>query len=474
MLNEIHHIFIVGIRGVAMANIARILSQMGKHVEGSDLNASFITDSVLADIDSKVIPSFEADKLPDGVDLVIYAASHGGKQNPQVVEAEQRDIPIIHQAEFLAMLLSQFNTSLAVAGCHGKTTTASLLAFSLAKLSRGVSYMIGVSEFNHQFGGEYGGNEYFIVEADEYGIDPPDNITPKFHLLKPNYSIITNIDYDHPDVYETVEDTKKAFKTYALQQLQVDIIERQLVVCIDDKNMLDILPSLPKKSYISYGMSTNADVRISHTSPTQKGTSFSISSSFFNLDKVKGEISLFGEKNVLNATAVITLLLHIGFEITKIVKVLKDFTGAKRRFELLGKRGGITLFDDYAHHPTEIEATIQAAQSRFPKRRIVLLFQPHTYSRTKELADEFVKTLSKADKVILLPIFASARESSKDDSISSQTIADSINKKTPGKAFATTNKDSALLQLNTIKKTNDIIFTMGAGDVYTLAAHILT
>ena len=135
MLNDIHHIFIVGIAGVAMANIARILTQMGKHVEGSDIEASFITDSVLSESNIKITHSFEADKLPHDVDLVIYAASHGGKQNPQVVEAEQSDIPVIHQAEFLAMLLSHFNTSIGVAGCHGKTTTASLLAFALAKLA---------------------------------------------------------------------------------------------------------------------------------------------------------------------------------------------------------------------------------------------------------------------------------------------------------------------------------------------------
>ncbi len=473
MLNDIHHVFIVGIAGVAMANIARILTQMGKHVEGSDIEASFITDSVLSESNIKVIHSFEADKLPHDVDLVIYAASHGGKQNPQVVEAEQSDIPVIHQAEFLAMLLSHFTTSIGVAGCHGKTTTASLLAFALAKLSADVSYMVGVSEFNHQFGGEYGGNEYFVIEADEYGIDPPDNITPKFHLLKPDYSIITNIDYDHPDVYETLEDTKKAFKKYALQQLQTDIVLRQLVVCLDDKNVSQLLPSLPKGSYITYGTSNKADVQLSNITSTKKGTSFSISSTYFEITNATVETSLFGEKNALNATAVIACLLHIGFDMPEITQAITHFTGAKRRFELLGEHDGITVFDDYAHHPAEITATIQATRGRFPKQRIVVIFQPHTYSRTAQLADEFAEALSLADQIILLPIFASARESGEHQTISSETIVNAINKKTSGKAFAAISKDAALIYLDEIKQKNDIIFTMGAGDVYTLARHLL-
>lgn len=473
MFEDIHHIFIVGIAGVAMANIARILTQMGKHVEGSDIEASFITDTVLEDSNITIIHSFEADKLPDDIELVIYAASHGGKQNPQVVEAERNDIPVIHQAEFLAILLSRFNTSIGVAGCHGKTTTASLLAAALGKLSRDVSYMVGVSEFNNQFGGEYGGNEYFVIEADEYGIDPPDNITPKFHLLKPDYSIITNIDHDHPDVYETLEDTKKAFKKYALQQLETDIIVRQLVVCIDDANITELLPALPKGSYITYGTSKKADVQLSDIKPTKKGTSFAVSSDYFEIENAPIETSLFGEKNALNTAAVIAMLLHIGFDMPEIIEALAGFTGPKRRFELLGEHAGITLFDDYAHHPAEIAATIQAARDRFPKNRIIVLFQPHTYSRTAELAVEFAEALALADNAILLPIFASARESAEGQTVSSETIANAINKKTSGKAFAAISKDAALIYLDEIKEKNDIIFTMGAGDVYTLAPHIL-
>ncbi|MDA1316887.1 MAG: UDP-N-acetylmuramate--L-alanine ligase [bacterium] len=473
MLEDIHHIFIIGIRGVAMANIARILTQMGKHVEGSDVDDSFITDSVLAECNIKPINSFEADSLPQEVDLVIYAASHGGKHNAQVIEAEQNDIPVIHQVEFLAMLLSRFNTSIGVAGCHGKTTTASLLSYTLAKLSRDVSYMIGVSEFNNQFGGHYGGNEYFVIEADEYGIDPPDNITPKFHLLRPDYSIITNIDHDHPDVYETLDDTKKAFKTYALQSLQSDIVLRQLVVCMDDPNIVELLPSLPKESYITYGTGSKADVQLSDIKSSKNGTTFTLSSSLFEITNTPIETSLFGEKNALNTTAVIAMLLHIGFELSEIKAALADFTGAKRRFELLGEKDGITVFDDYAHHPAEIIATIQAAKARFPKQRIIVLFQPHTFSRTAKLAHEFAEALSYADKAILLPIFASARESGEHQTISSEIIVKAMNAKSNDKAFSAINEDAALLELDKIKEPNDIIFTMGAGDVYRLAPHIL-
>ncbi|PJE61602.1 hypothetical protein COU87_03670, partial [Candidatus Roizmanbacteria bacterium CG10_big_fil_rev_8_21_14_0_10_39_12] len=385
MFTHAQHIFFVGIKGVAMANLARMMVQMGKRVSGSDVDAPFITDEVIENNSVDVIHSFESEDLPDDVDLVVYAASHGGKSNAQVVEAENRNVQVLHQSELLGQMMSMFDTSIAVAGCHGKTTTSSLLSYALIKLSPGISYMVGAPSFNGHAGGDYNGTQYFIVEADEYGIDPPDNITPKFHLLHPDYAIITNIDHDHPDVYPTIEDTKKAFHIFMNQVLQKNIIMPQLILCADDTNIRELSKELPKDSYSTYGFSSKADVHITNVKTTDESMTISISSKLFELKDRQLQVDLFGEKNASNTAAVLTMLFHLGFSFEKIGEAMCGFTGAKRRFEYIGKSKKIVLFDDYAHHPEEIVATIEASRSRFPKKRVIVLFQPHTYSRTEQL-----------------------------------------------------------------------------------------
>lgn len=473
MFTHAQHIFFVGIKGVAMANLAHMLTQMGKNVSGSDIDISFITDEVFENSSINIIYSFEGDDLPDDIDLVVYAASHGGRNNAQVVEAERRGIRVLHQSELLDEMMNLFDTSIAVAGCHGKTTTASFLSFVLKKLVPEMSNMVGTPSFNGFLGGEYDGTQYFVFEADEYGIDPPDNLTPKFHLLYPDYAIITNIDYDHPDVYPSIVETKKAFQIFMNQTLQKDIIMPQLILCKDDKNINELSKSLSKDSYITYGFSSHADVQIRHISTSEKGMRFSLSSKLFNLTKVSIQIELFGEKNILNATAVITMLLHLGFSIEKIMQALSGFTGAKRRFEFIGKTQKILLYDDYAHHPTEILSTIEIARTRFSNKRVVILFQPHTYSRSEKLKYQFGQALSQADKVVLLPIFASTRETKTENSISSETLAEIGNKIQKDKIIATSSTNEALHQLELIVKKGDLIITMGAGDVYTLGKNIL-
>ena len=473
MFTHAQHIFFVGIKGVAMANLARMMVQMGKRVSGSDVDAPFITDEVIESNSVPVIHSFESEDLPDDVDLVVYAASHGGKSNAQVVEAENRNVQILHQSELLGQMMSMFDTSIAVAGCHGKTTTSSLLSYALIKLSPGISYMVGTPSFNGHPGGDYNGTQYFIVEADEYGIDPPDNITPKFHLLHPDYAIITNIDHDHPDVYSSIEETKKAFQKFMNQVLQKNVIMPQLVLCEDDKNICDLTMELQKDSYMTYGFSKTADVNISNIQTTETGSNFEILSKLFELKKTTVHSNLFGEKNVLNTTAVITILLHLGFSIEKISEAIMGFTGAKRRFEYIGKTKKITLYDDYAHHPEEIGATIHAARARFPKKRIVLLFQPHTYSRTEQLKNEFAQALVQADLVVLLPIFPSARETEAKHSITSVKLAEIANALHKEKIIPVKSKDEALLLIDKRSENNDLVITMGAGDVYRLGKDIL-
>ncbi|MEK7110131.1 MAG: UDP-N-acetylmuramate--L-alanine ligase [Patescibacteria group bacterium] len=451
-----NNIFFLGIKGVAMANLAVILKKMGKNVTGCDIEEEFITDKLLKDNKITWQTGFEFNKIPKETDLIVYSAAHGGTNNPLVIEALKKKINIISQAKLLGELMDQFESKIAVCGCHGKTTTSSLLVYALSKLNQRPSYLVGVPFFSGHQGGDFQGKKYFVVEADEYGVNPPFDKTPKFHLLNPNYVIATNIDFDHPDVYKDIEETKKAFIKF--------FDNKKIIANIDDRNLLQCIDTL---KVITYGESEKADYQIIHSNVAEDGSEFEI--------KKVGEfkISLFGKHNIYNATAVIVQLIELGFKAKEIQESIIGFTGAERRFEQVYFKNNTYLFDDYAHHPAEIAATIKAAKARFKNRRIIVIFQPHTYSRTQNLLKEFAESLSLADVCLILPIFASARENSKDFNVSTKDIVskikDSLKEDSLNKDCLYSNSNAQLInQLDKVLKTGDVVFTMGAGDVYKL------
>ena len=462
MIVESKNIFFLGIKGVAMANIAVILKKMGKNVTGCDYDEVFITDKLLKENNIKWIVGFEPEKLPQETDLIIYSAAHGGVNNPLVIDAIRRKKNIISQAKLIGELLGHFEKSVAVCGCHGKTTTSSLLVYALNKLKLRPSYLVGVPFFSGHQGGDFKAKKYFVVEADEYGVNPPLDKTPKFHLLNPNYIIATNIDFDHPDVYKDIEETKEAFKKFFNNYYLGTIVPR-LLFCADDKNLMEVAETLPKENYLTYGESSMADYQITNCKINEDESTFEIK----NIGKFK--ISLFGKHNIYNATAVIAQLLQFGFKQNEIAKSLIGFAGAERRFEKIYFKNNIYLFDDYAHHPAEISATIKAAKSRFPNRKIIVIFQPHTYSRTSSLLKEFADSLSIADVSLILPIFASARENSKNFNVTSKDIVKRI--KNSISYFGS--KEQIVKKLETTLRDGDVVFTMGAGDVYKLKDKIV-
>lgn len=455
-----------------MANLARILKQMGKEVSGSDVEEEFITDEYLKEAHIDVITSFEQDSLPPDTQLVVYSASHGGRNNAQVQAALKKGVSVLHQAELMSAMVKEFRSSIAVAGCHGKTTTSGMLAYALRKLSKNTSHMVGVSAFNTVPGGEYKGKDYFVFEADEYGIDPPENKTPKFHLLEPDYAIITNIDFDHPDIYASYTEVKQAFTYFMQKVMQKDTIPPVLFLNGDDAGIRDIAFHLVPSAYIFYGSSEICDVIYDDISNDELHTTFVISSELYDIKHIEMEISLFGEKNVQNAAAVISILLHLGFPVNDIKEVIKDYTGAKRRFEQKLFENDIYLFDDYAHHPAEIDATIAACQNRFPNRRVIVIFQPHTYTRTEEFKDAFVEVLGRADEALLLPIFSSAREKEDGQKITSEDLVGLAKKKGITTIQSFESKGDLTEYLSDHIAEGDIIFTMGAGDVYKLETEI--
>jgi len=474
MLNKSKNIFFLGIKGVAMANLVVILKKMGKNVTGCDLKEEFITDKLLKDNNIDWTVGFEC--LPKTTDLIVYSAAHGGTNNPLIKQAIKDKIQIISQAKLLGALMDLFEIKIAVCGCHGKTTTSSLLVYALNKLKQNPSYLVGVPFFSGFQGGDYKGKKYFVVEADEYGVNPPTDKTPKFHLLNPNYIIATNIDFDHPDVYKDIEETKKAFKKFFSNYYLGTIVPR-LLFCADDKNLMEVAQGLSNKSYKTYGESEKADYQISEWTTSEEGSVFKIinkshpelGSGSRNKFGMTFQVSLFGKHNILNAAAVIVQLIELGFKAKEIQEAITGFTGAERRFEKIYFKNNIYLFDDYAHHPAEIVATIRGAKNRFPNRRIIVIFQPHTYSRTQNLLKEFAESLSLADISLILPIFASAREDSKNFKVKSQDIVDRI-KDSDSSYFGS--KEQVVDKLESILKEGDVVFTMGAGDVYKLGENI--
>lgn len=461
MLEQSKNIFFLGIKGVAMANLAVILKKMGKNVTGCDIEEEFITDKLLKDNKISWTTGFDFDISPKQTDLIVYSAAHGGTNNPLIIEALKKKINIISQAKFLGELMDQFETKIAVCGCHGKTTTSSLLVYALNKLKQRPSYLVGVPFFTDYQGGDFQDKKYFIAEADEYGVNPSVDKTPKFNLLNPNYIVATNVDFDHPDVYKDIEETKKAFiKFFGSKKVIANIDDENLLRCIDTSKV------------ITYGESRKANYQIVKSKINENESTFEIK----NVGEFK--ISLFGKHNISNTTAVIVQLLELGFKYQEIKKAIVGFTGAERRFERIYQKNNIYLFDDYAHHPAEISATINAAKSRFNKRRIIVIFQPHTYSRTQNLLGEFSKSLSLADISLILPIFASARENANDFQVTSKDIVakikDSLKEDSLNKDCLYLESNVKLInQLDTILKEGDVIFMMGAGDVYKLKNELI-
>ena len=462
-LTKTQNIFIVGIKGVAMANLAVIFKKMGKNVTGSDVSSEFITDNLLRKHDIAVITNFEEFSIPEGADLIIYSGAHGGVSNPQIVAAYEKKIRCRSQSEVLGDLMALFKTSIAVCGTHGKTTTSALLSYALLKLGTNPSYIIGAPSFTDYEGSDFLGKDYFVVEADEYGVNPPQDKTIKFLHLKPTYILATNIGFDHPDIFDSVDGVRRAFLEF--------FGFTPLVVCVDDEDLMKTVRDLSKSQYVTYGFDDAAQIRILNIKSTAENTSFEI----FQHGASYGvfSVKLFGRKNISNTAGVIAMLRKLGFEYDKIREAIRGFAGVRRRFEEVASVKNTYLFDDYAHHPDEIIATIDAARARFPDHKVGAIFQPHTYSRTKVLLSGFALALSKADYAIIMPIFASAREDKSQFQVTSSDVAKVAQERGFAQIYSVDSKGQALGKLRELAGDNQVVFMMGAGDVYTLSHDII-
>lgn len=457
--------FLVGIKGVAMCALAVFLKEKGYLVSGSDTKEIFATDKILTQKKIKVLEGFDPNNISPDISVVIVTGAHGGMKNPEAQKALQFHIPTFMHGVFLGKLLDDMY-GISVAGCHGKTTTSSIAASLLVNSGFDPSYLIGTAEIvDLGSAGHYGKGKIMVVEADEYKTCPLTDPTPRFLWQKPQIIIITNIEFDHPDAYRNIDDIKLSFITFTKNLGPNGIV----IACIDDKNVQDILPFI-KGKVISYGFSPQSDYRITQFS-FESGLSF-MRIAYHGREIGEFVLKIPGRHNLLNALAASIAVNSSGVSWDAIQKNIKGYTGCKRRFEKIAEMKSISLYDDYAHHPSEITATLSAAKKWFPQSRIITIFQPHTFSRTKALFKEFTHAFISADIAIIVDIYPSARESI-DRSIHSTLLVKEANKIKKNVIYLPGEKEVLDFLEKAVKK-NDLLITMGAGDIFSYHEKIIS
>ena len=457
--SELKSVHFVGIKGVAMTSLAIYCKEKGMRVTGSDLEEDFPTKEPLEAADIHPQVGFTKDHIlaSNRPDLVVYTGAHGGKDNVEVVTAEGLGIETMPHGRALGYFM-RGSLQISVAGSHGKTTTTAMIATIVSDAGHDPSYAVGCGMIGGLGNpGHSGKGPEFIVEADEYMTDPTHDKTPRFLWQNPDICVVTNIDYDHPDAYASLSEVEDAFVKFVGQQKGLNT----LIINADDPKS-SILAGKVGGKILSYGFSHDADVEARNVRFEEEKTLFDV---FFQKTYVGTfSLSVPGMHNILNACGALAACYCLDISWEHIAKGLARFRGTKRRFEFVGSIGTIKVFDDYAHHPHEIEATLSGARDWYPKKRIITLFQPHTYSRTKALIHEFSTCFEKSDIVLIPDIYASARETENLGMHASRLVEEIA--KNNKQCFYIKNFDGAIAFLKTHIQQGDILLCMGAGDVY--------
>ncbi len=453
-LKKYKHIHLIGIGGISMSAIAETLKKWGFIVTGSDLNSTTITDKLIKDgIEVKIGHDLENCKNSN---LIIFSSAISNT-DPEILLAKENNIPLVDRGTFAGFLTKLYKESICVSGTHGKTTTTSMISSCFINAQKDPSIEVGaILDF---IGGNYriGNSDYFIIETCEY----------KENFLKffPNTAVILNIDNDHLDYYKTFDNVVKAFKNFALRLDENGV----LVTNADDNNCYE-LRNIVKSKFISYGIN-NQEANFIAKNITFNDEGFAKFEVYKNntlFDII--ELSVTGKHNVLNALACIAVCDYHGISKEIIKKSLKDFTGAERRLEFKGTISkNVRIFDDYAHHPTEIKATANAVKNKKYNQSWVI-FQPHTYSRTKFLLDDFADAISNFDNIIILDIYA-AREKNTFE-ISSKDLVNKINSNGKKATYMPDFNEVVSYIKNNVNE-NDIVITLGAGTVTNIGPMLL-
>ena len=440
------HIHFVGIKGTGMSALAQITPLIiDAVITGSDVEHKFFTDDILERSGIKVLP-FNPENVRKA-DLVVISAAYDDS-HPEVAEAKKLGIPTYTYPQFLGKLMAK-KRGISIAGTHGKTTTTAMVGKILLDNGYDPSVVVG-SDVPCLGGNAHAGQgEYFVAESCEY----------RRHFLNysPEHLIITNMEFDHPDYFKDLDDVIQAFNELAAKLPE----NGNLVIWHDDPNRERIKT---RAKITTYGFNPAAEFRADNVVFDASGSTFDV----YRKNEKIGQLHLCvsGNHNVLNSLAAIALTIQIGVPADKALKSLDGFNGTKRRFEKIGIKKGAVIVDDYAHHPTEIQTTLEGARRSYPGRRIRAIFQPHTYSRTEKLFYEFSRAFKDADEVVLAEIFSSAREKkSPKNSISSAELAKQIQKWNKNTKYFPT-LDEITNYLDQTLSEDDLVITLGAGDVY--------
>lgn len=453
MYTSVKHIHFVGIGGIGMSGIAEILLSQGFRISGSDMSRSETTD-LLQKLGVHITIGHSADNV-HGADVVVYSSAVNPATNVETVAAHTAGVPVIRRAEMLADV-ARLKYCLAVSGTHGKTTTTSMCGLVL--MAGGLDPTVIVGGRLRGLGGSnarLGHGQWTVLEADEYD--------RSFLQLSPTIAIVTNVEAEHLDIYRDFDDVRDTFVQFLNRLPFYGLI----VACTDDFGVRSVVSRI-NKPMVTYGIDEPADVQA-------VDCVFSGRTSRFNVlykGENKGEVQLDipGKHNVRNALAAIAVALRLGVSMSVIQETLKDFHGVLRRFEIVGEKNGVMVVQDYAHHQTEVRATLESARAGWNKR-IIAVFQPHTYTRTRDFFAEFGASFSDADCVIVTDVYA-AREKAI-PGISGETIVDALKANGHPSVYYVPNVKDVPAKVCEIVSSNDMVVLLGAGDVYAAASPII-
>ncbi|WP_334076041.1 MULTISPECIES: UDP-N-acetylmuramate--L-alanine ligase [Paenibacillus] len=439
------HVHFIGIGGYGMSAIARVMLEMGYTVTGSDVASQELTEKLAAK-GAKIYIGHTAEHV-HGADLVVYSTALP-KDNVERLEAEEQGIPILHRSQMLARLLNE-RQGVAVAGAHGKTTTSSMIALVMEQCGTDPTYIIGGEIMGIGTNAKAGQGRFVVAEADE-----SDGSFLQYH---PSMGVVTNIEADHLENYGGDFARLKEAYVQFLNQTKPD---GTAVVCGDDANIKELLPNLNCR-VITYGMGTGCDYSADAVKLGDRHVTFIMRKGQQELGMI--ELSVPGKHNVYNAMATVIVCLEAGIPFADIASAIIGFHGAKRRFQVLGEKGGVLVIDDYAHHPTEIEATIAAAKAT--GKRIIAVFQPQRYTRTFFLLDAFSRAFGEADEVIITDIYSPAGEQ-QIEGVHSSKLVDLIKQNSNAGARYLPTKQDVIADLQGRLQPGDLVLTMGAGDIW--------
>lgn len=455
MFRHVTKIHFIGIGGIGMSGIAEVLANLEFEVRGSDANRSKNTER-LEKIGVKIYEGHAAENIADA-EVVVYSSAIKD-DNPEIVRARELGLPVIPRAEMLAELMTLKPYSVAVSGTHGKTSTTSMIATVLGHAGVDPTTIVGGVVDTLGSNARLGESEWFVTEADESD--------RSFLMLYPTIAVVTNIDKEHMESYKDMDDVVQCF---------TDFVNKvpfygAAVICLDDPNIQLLIPNI-KRRRITYGLTAQADLSARNIEYTSDfGCSFDVVKG----DEILGSIKLPvpGKHNVYNALAATAVAMELEVPFGEIADAFSHFKNADRRFQVKGEAGGILVVDDYGHHPTEIVATLEAAKKGSAGRRTVVVFQPHRFSRTRDLMDDFVVAFNNADALFLLDIYPASEQPI--EGISAESLADNIRRFGHKNVTYIGGIDTAADKVAKFLQPNDLVITLGAGSVTKLADEILS